>query len=76
MLYVGICDDEKGTCAELENILYDYGRKKGTTLDVSVWYTSCRIQDWTYKEGVLPIIRSYCVKNYLHSIGVSFLAVG
>ena len=24
MLYIGICDDDEGVCAELERMLYDY----------------------------------------------------
>ena len=33
---IGICDDEKGTCAELENMLYAFGENQGITLEVSI----------------------------------------
>ncbi len=38
MIRVGICDDEKSTCTELEELLYDYGKKFGIELEIDVWY--------------------------------------
>lgn len=38
MYYIGICDDEKGTCAELENIICDYMDANELEVDISVWY--------------------------------------
>lgn len=37
---VGICDDEKGTCAEIEEYIYDYFKDKKNSVDVLVWYDS------------------------------------
>ena len=39
VFYIGICDDEKGTCAQLEEWCYDYGKKNGLDIEVYVWYT-------------------------------------
>lgn len=38
MIQIGICDDEKTTCAELEELLYDYGKELGIELEVCVWH--------------------------------------
>ena len=39
VFHIGICDDEKGTCAQLEEWCYDYGKKNGLDIEVYVWYT-------------------------------------
>lgn len=39
MYQIGICDDEKGTCAKLENMLYEYSEKQGVKIAINVWYT-------------------------------------
>lgn len=38
MIRIGICDDEKSTCTELEELLYECGKKFGIGLEVYVWY--------------------------------------
>ena len=38
MIYqIGICDDENSTCSELENILIDYFKVSGLSVQVNVW---------------------------------------
>ena len=39
MYYIGICDDERETCAQLVNIIQQYGRKNRIEIEISVWYT-------------------------------------
>lgn len=39
MFHIGICDDGKEICAELENMLYEYASKQRINITVSVWYT-------------------------------------
>ncbi len=39
MYRIGICDDEKGTCANLENIIYKFGDEHGFQFDIDVWYS-------------------------------------
>lgn len=36
---IGICDDEKETCAQLEEWCYKYGKEKNINVEVYVWYT-------------------------------------
>lgn len=56
MFHIGICDDEKGTCAELENILYKYGKTHGVKIDVSVWYTGELLCDFLEKGNPLDLL--------------------
>lgn len=56
MFYIGICDDEKGTCAELENMLYEYGKKHGVKMEVSVWYTGESLCDFLKRENILDML--------------------
>ena len=39
MFHIGICDDEKGTCAQLEEWCCDFGEKNGFDIEIYVWYT-------------------------------------
>lgn len=39
MLHIGICDDEKGTCAALEDMLYEYAQKQTIKMEIDIWYT-------------------------------------
>lgn len=53
---IGICDDEKGTCAELENMLYAFGENQGITLEVSIWYTGENLCAFLKNETILDIL--------------------
>lgn len=50
MYRIGICDDEKGTCAILEDMIYEYGEKNGIKVEVSVWYTGEGLCDFLKKD--------------------------
>lgn len=50
VLYIGICDDEKGTCALLEEWCYEYGKKRGIDIEVCVWYTGESLCDDIYEK--------------------------
>lgn len=39
VFHIGICDDEKEMCAQLEEWCYKYGKKKNINVEVFVWYT-------------------------------------
>lgn len=39
MFNIGICDDEKETCTELERMLYECSEKWGIEIDTNVWFT-------------------------------------
>ncbi len=56
MFYIGICDDEKGTCAELENMLYVFGEKRSINIEVSVWYTGESLCSFLKKETILDML--------------------
>lgn len=38
MLYIAICDDDEGVCAELERMLYDYAEQNKIQIDIDIWY--------------------------------------
>lgn len=40
MYKIGICDDEKTTCSELENIIDDFFKRRGESCDIQVWSTT------------------------------------
>lgn len=54
MYHIGICDDSKETCAELEEILYAYGKKEKTETEVTVWYTGEELCDYLTAKENLP----------------------
>lgn len=56
MFYIGICDDEKGTCAELEEMLYKFGEKYGFKIDVSVWFTGESLCDFLEQGNKLDML--------------------
>ena len=39
MYRIGICDDEKNTCMEIEKMIQEYAKQNMTEIDVFVWYT-------------------------------------
>lgn len=49
---VGICDDEKTTCAEIEEIIYECGKELGVQFDVSVWYQGEMLCDYLKNDSL------------------------
>lgn len=39
MYRIGICDDEKKTCTEIEKMLHEYAKQTMTELETSIWHT-------------------------------------
>lgn len=57
MFHIGICDDEKGTCIQLEEWCYEYGEKNGLNIEVCVWYTGESLcEDISNKKGQLDML--------------------
>lgn len=56
MFYIGICDDEKGTCAHLENMLYEYGAAHGMKMDVDVWHSGEALCEFLRKGNMLDLL--------------------
>jgi len=51
---IGICDDEKGTCAEIENYICDFFDNSSNTVETLVWYDA---------ETCLRDIEKYTAEN-------------
>lgn len=47
---IGICDDEKYTCAELEEEVYKYEKELREKFDVSVWYQGETLCDYLNQD--------------------------
>lgn len=56
MFHIGICDDEKSTCAELENLIYEYSKERNIEVDVTVWYTGERLCESLQNETALDLL--------------------
>lgn len=56
MILIGICDDEKGTCSELENLLYEYGKSYGLQIDINIWYTGEGLCEFLKKNSTLDML--------------------
>lgn len=57
MFHIGICDDEKETCTQLEEWCYEYGKKNGLDIEVYVWYTGEALcNDIANKKNQLDIL--------------------
>ncbi|MDD3279256.1 MAG: LytTR family DNA-binding domain-containing protein [Lachnospiraceae bacterium] len=51
-----VCDDEKTTCAELENIILAYTKEKNVQMEVSVFYSGDKLADYLKKGNNNPTI--------------------
>lgn len=51
-----ICDDEKSTCAELENILMDYALERKVKLQTEVFYSGDTLIEYVGRDEVPDII--------------------
>ena len=40
MYNIGICDDGKGICASLEEMVQQYAKEKKISVETMVWYTA------------------------------------
>ena len=40
MYKIGICDDEKKMCTDLENMIDSFFKKRGETCEIQVWNSS------------------------------------
>lgn len=56
MYRIGICDDEKGTCANLENIIYKFGDEHGFQFDIDVWYSGEKLCEYLKQKNSLDMI--------------------
>lgn len=56
MFHIGICDDGKEVCAELENILYECAKKQGIKIEVSVWYSGESLCHFLKQGNLLDLL--------------------
>ena len=56
MYRIGICDDERGTCAKLEEILYKCAENRGLKFDISVWYTGEELCEYLRQDNNLDML--------------------
>jgi DNA-binding LytR/AlgR family response regulator len=56
VFHIGICDDEKGTCAGLEDMLYEYEKNKGIKIDVNAWYSGESLCEFLQEENSLDLL--------------------
>lgn len=54
--HIGVCDDDRETCVELEEIVYQYGKNKGIDIDVSVWYAGESLCNFLKQDNILDIL--------------------
>lgn len=47
-----ICDDEKSTCSDLEDLILKYAKEKGVTLATEVFYSGDTLIDYLKKEKI------------------------
>ncbi len=71
-----ICDDEKGTCADLEDLLLKYAKEKGISLITEVFYSGDTLLDYLKREKAdilfldieLPGMNGVSVGKYIREI--------
>ena len=56
MFHIGICDDGKEVCAELEDMIYKLGKKHGVGLETSVWFSGESLCDFLKRENTLDML--------------------
>lgn len=54
MFHISICDDSRQICAELEEMLYQYGEKHGVQMDISVWYAGESLCEYLKNSKHIP----------------------
>ncbi len=56
MFHIGICDDGKEVCSELENMLHQYGKQQGIKIETSVWYTGESLCNFLRQEQGIDLL--------------------
>ena len=72
-----ICDDEKSTCAELEQMLLNYASERTIKLDVDVFFSGDTLTNYLYKEESpdilfldieIPVFNGVVVGDYIRRV--------
>lgn len=56
MYYIGICDDGKNICTNIENMLLQFARENDIKIDTSVWYSGEGLKDYLSSDNHLDIL--------------------
>ena len=64
-----ICDDEKSTCSELEEIILKYAKEKRVPLVTEVFYSGDILLDYLKREKINILFSGYRVARERWSYG-------
>ena len=56
MYCIGICDDGKNICAELEKMVLQYGQDRNVKLETELWYTGEEVCQYLRDRHPLDIL--------------------
>lgn len=56
MYHIGICDDGKNVCSQIEKMLNHYAKESNVKIEVSVWYTGESLKDYLSQGNHLDIL--------------------
>ncbi|MBO5145236.1 MAG: response regulator transcription factor [Lachnospiraceae bacterium] len=56
MYNIGICDDEHETCAQIVNMIQDYGKRNKLEIEISVWYTGEALYADLVKKTMIDLL--------------------
>ena len=56
MYHIGICDDGKNVCSQIEEMLNHYAKESNVKIEVSVWYTGESLKDYLSQGNHLDIL--------------------
>ena len=77
IMNVVICDDEKSTCAEVENVIRAYADERNVKMEVDIFFSGSTLTAYLEKGGVLDILfldieipgkNGVAVGNYIRSV--------
>lgn len=53
---IAICDDEVKTCSELEDLLYECGKRLGMDLEIDIWYSGEKLCDYLRSQNAVDLL--------------------
>lgn len=56
MYNIGICDDEKYTCADIEELIYKYAKQKRISVNIEIWFSGNILCNYLKSGNKLDII--------------------
>ncbi len=56
MYNIGICDDEKSTCTEIENIIEEYKLINNLQIEIDIWYSGESLSEYLMKDNKYDLL--------------------